>query len=91
MIDNKNAIDRRTAPLGAFILRVSLGVMFLAHALVLKLGAFGLDGTTQFFVSIGLPAWTAYNLATRDTMVFDLPPRLAQDPQKAQRLVWANS
>ncbi len=39
----------------------------------------------------GLPAWTAYNLATRDTMVFDLPPRLAQDPQKAQRLVWANS
>jgi putative oxidoreductase len=52
-------IDNRTAPLGAFVLRVSLGVMFLAHALVLKLGAFGLDGTTQFFVSIGLPAWTA--------------------------------
>jgi len=52
-------IDIRTAPLGAFVLRVALGVMFLAHALVLKLGVFGLDGTTQFFVSLGLPAWTA--------------------------------
>jgi putative oxidoreductase len=52
-------VDNRTAPLGAFILRVSLGVMFLAHALLLKLGVFGLDGTTQFFVSLGLPAWTA--------------------------------
>ena len=41
------------------MLRVALGVMFLAHALVLKLGVFGLDGTTQFFVSLGLPAWTA--------------------------------
>ena len=52
-------IDNKTAPLGAFVLRVSLGVMFLAHALLLKLGVFGLDGTTQFFVSLGLPAWTA--------------------------------
>ena len=52
-------IDNRTAPYGAFVLRVALGVMFLAHALVLKLGVFGLDGTTQFFVSLGLPAWTA--------------------------------
>ena len=39
-------IDNRTAPYGAFVLRVALGV-------------FGLDGTTQFFVSLGLPAWTA--------------------------------
>jgi len=52
-------IDNRSAPFGAFLLRVALGVMFLAHALLLKLGAFGLDGTTQFFVSLGLPAWTA--------------------------------
>jgi putative oxidoreductase len=52
-------IDNKTAPLGAFVLRVALGVMFLAHALLLKLGVFGLDGTTQFFVSLGLPAWTA--------------------------------
>ena len=82
MIDNKNAIDRRTAPLGAFILRVSLGVMFLAHALVLKLGAFGLDGTTQFFVSIGLPAWTAPATILAETLgglalVVGFWPRLA--------------
>ena len=59
MIDTRNSIDTRTGPLGAFVLRVSLGVMFLAHALLLKLGVFGLDGTTQFFVGLGLPAWTA--------------------------------
>ncbi len=59
MIRNTDSLDAQTAPFAAFVLRVSLGVMFLAHSLVLKLGAFGLDGTTQFFVSLGLPAWTA--------------------------------
>jgi putative oxidoreductase len=50
----------QTAPLAAFILRVSLGVMYLAHALVLKVGTFGMAGTVQFFESLGLPGWTAY-------------------------------
>lgn len=53
-------IDDRTAPLGAFLLRVSLGAMYLAHAVLLKVAVFGMDGTTQFFVSLGLPAWTAW-------------------------------
>ncbi len=52
-------IDNRTAPLAAFILRVSLGVMFVAHAL-LKYYVFTLPGTAQFFQSLGLPAALAY-------------------------------
>ena len=42
------------------LLRVSLGVMFLAHSVVLKLFTFGLAGTAGYFASIGLPASLAY-------------------------------
>lgn len=52
-------IDSRTAPYAALILRVSLGVMFIAHAL-LKILVFTLPGTAQFFGSVGLPGWLAY-------------------------------
>jgi len=45
---------------GIALLRVALGVMFLAHSVVLKLLTYGLDGTAQFFVGVGLPAWLAY-------------------------------
>jgi len=45
---------------GIALLRVALGVMFIAHSVVLKLLTYGLDGTAQFFVGIGLPAWLAY-------------------------------
>jgi putative oxidoreductase len=45
--------------LGATILRVSLGAMWIAHAL-LKLWEFTLPGTAQFFASVGLPGWMAY-------------------------------
>lgn len=53
-------IDSQTAPHGAFILRVSLGVMYLAHSVVLKFLVFGLPGTAAFFASLGLPPWMAY-------------------------------
>jgi len=43
-----------------FLLRVALGIMFLAHSLLLKLFVFTLPGTAQFFISIGLPGWLAY-------------------------------
>lgn len=45
--------------LAAFILRVSLGVLFLAHA-GLKIFVFTLPGTAAYFASQGFPAWTAY-------------------------------
>jgi putative oxidoreductase len=52
-------IDTRTAPYAATLLRLSLGGMFIAHAL-LKLVVFTLPGTVRFFVSVGFPGWTAY-------------------------------
>ena len=52
-------IDSRTAPYAAFVLRVALGVMFIAHAL-LKFYVFTLPGTAQFFGSLGLPGALAY-------------------------------
>src|SRR5215472_13457487 len=45
---------------GVLLLRLSLGIMFLAHSVVLKLFTYGLGGTAQFFVGVGLPAWLAY-------------------------------
>ena len=53
-------IDSRTAPYAALTLRVSLGLMFIAHSLVLKYFVFTLPGTAQFFQSLGLPAVLAY-------------------------------
>jgi len=51
--------ESRTAPYAALVLRLSLGTMFVAHAL-LKLVVFTLPGTAQFFQSMGLPGSLAY-------------------------------
>ncbi len=53
-------IDERLAPYGAFLLRISLGIMYIAHSLVLKYFTFTLAGTAQFFGSLGLPSGLAY-------------------------------
>ncbi len=45
---------------GIALLRVSLGVMFLAHSVLLKHIVYTLPGTAQFFESIGLPGPLAY-------------------------------
>jgi putative oxidoreductase len=52
-------IDPRTASWGALLLRLALGVMFVAHAL-LKYFVFTLPGTAQFFASVGFPGPLAY-------------------------------
>ena len=52
-------IDSRTAPYAALLLRLALGTMFVAHAL-LKVFVFTLPGTVQFFQSFGLPGALAY-------------------------------
>jgi putative oxidoreductase len=52
-------IDNRTAPWAALVLRVTLGVMFISHAL-LKYTVFTLPGTAKFFESLGLPGPLAY-------------------------------
>lgn len=45
---------------GIGVLRISLGLMFLAHSVVLKHFTYTLPGTAQFFESIGLPVALAY-------------------------------
>lgn len=52
--------DPKLVPFAVTLLRIALGVMFLAHSLLLKLFVFTLPGTAQFFTSIGLPGWLAY-------------------------------
>jgi putative oxidoreductase len=48
------------ANIGDTVLRVALGIMFIAHSVVLKYFTFTLAGTAQYFASIGLPAGLAY-------------------------------
>jgi putative oxidoreductase len=43
-----------------FLLRVALGTLYLAHSIVLKLMTFGLTGTANFFIGVGLPGWLSY-------------------------------
>jgi putative oxidoreductase len=45
---------------GATLLRVSLGLMFIAHSVILKYFTFTLAGTAQYFESIHLPGFLAY-------------------------------
>ena len=52
-------IDHRTAPYAALLLRVSLGVLFLAHGAV-KIFVFTPAGTAAFFGKLGLPPALAY-------------------------------
>lgn len=48
--------------LATLLMRVSLGVMFIAHGL-LKVVVFTLPGTAQFFSQVGFPGWMAYPVA----------------------------
>lgn len=54
--------NSQTTQYAAFLLRIALGVMFVAHGL-LKVAVFTLPGTAQFFEGIGLPGWLAYPVA----------------------------
>ncbi len=53
---------QRQVEYAAFILRVALGGMFVAHGL-LKVMVFTLPGTAAFFESVGFPGWAAYVVA----------------------------
>ena len=52
-------LDLRTAAYGGLLLRLALGVMFVAHGL-LKVFVFTLPGTVAFFESVGFPGFLAY-------------------------------
>jgi putative oxidoreductase len=59
---SKPAIDLATAPYAILVLRIGLGLLFLAHG-GLKVFTFTLPGTAQFFESVGLPGWMATPVA----------------------------
>jgi len=52
-------IDIRTAPYAALLLRLTLGIMFVAHGLM-KVLVFTPAGTVGFFASLGIPAAFAW-------------------------------
>lgn len=49
-------IDAKAGPYGALLLRVAMGILFIAHA-YLKAFVFTMAGTEGFFASLGLPGW----------------------------------
>ncbi|TPG53388.1 DoxX family protein [Roseomonas nepalensis] len=60
-------IDTRLAPYGLLLLRVSLGVMFLAHAW-LKVSVFTLPGFAGFLGQVGLPAGLAWPIVLAEAI-----------------------
>lgn len=52
-------IDIRTAPYAALLLRLTLGIMFVAHGMM-KVLIFTPAGTVGFFASLGIPAAFAW-------------------------------
>ena len=57
-----SSIFRTSDDVGAFVARITLGVVILLHGLQKLLGLFGgagFSGTVEFFVSSGLPAFIA--------------------------------
>jgi putative oxidoreductase len=71
-----------SAALGAFILRVTLGVLSFSHGFILKALTFGFAGTAGYFESIGYPGAFAYlviigEIAAGLGLIFGVLPRLA--------------
>lgn len=74
-------MNSETQNYGAFLLRVSLGVILLAHGL-LKVFVFTLPGTVGFFAGLGLPPIAAYltvfgEVAGGAALIPGIYPRLA--------------
>jgi putative oxidoreductase len=59
MTTRTNPAETDRIATGALVLRLALGTMFIAHAL-LKYHVFTLPGTAQFFASLGLPPALGY-------------------------------
>jgi putative oxidoreductase len=59
MASSQASSSASATQLGIALLRLSLGVMWISHAL-LKLFVFTLPGTAQFFESVGIPGFLAY-------------------------------
>lgn len=71
-----------SADLGAFVLRVTLGVLAFSHGFILKVLTFTPAGTAGYFESIGYPAAFAYlvifaEVAGGLALIAGVLPRLA--------------
>ncbi len=60
-------IDLRTAGYGLALLRIALGVMFVAHA-GLKYLVFTMPGFAGFLGSVGLPSWLAWPIVLAELL-----------------------
>jgi putative oxidoreductase len=65
---SKTMTNDRSAALAALLLRLGLGVMFLAHGLYMKIIVFGLGGTMGFFGSLGYPPFLGAVVAIAETL-----------------------
>ena len=75
-----SSVDSRTAPYAGLLLRVSMGLLFLAHA-SLKYFVFTPAGTEKYFMSLGLPGWfglfiMAAEFAAGIALILGVWPRL---------------
>lgn len=76
-----NTNTASTAPYAALLLRISLAILFFAHA-GLKIFVFTPAGTAKFFESVGVPGWMAYVTITWEVLgaialLLGFKPRLA--------------
>ena len=53
---------------GPTLLRIALGIIYIAHSAYLKVVVFTIPGTVAFFESIGLPGLMAYAVITAETI-----------------------
>ena len=58
----------QTASLAALLLRLSMGIMLIAHGFYLKIFVFTMAGASGFFASIGLPGWFAWVVMLYETI-----------------------
>ncbi len=59
---------QRHSSYGPTVLRIALGVIFLAHSAYLKVFIFTIGGTVGFFESLGLPGFLAYAVLFAETV-----------------------
>ena len=65
---SSRALSPYAPALGAALLRVALGTMWLTHALVLKVMTFGIDGLARWMDSQGFPPSLALPLVIAETV-----------------------
>ncbi|MGH6933902.1 MAG: DoxX family protein [Dongiaceae bacterium] len=61
-------IHTQTASIAALLLRLSMGIMLIAHGFYLKIFVFTMAGASGFFESIGLPGWFAWVVMLYETI-----------------------